>query len=155
LKGEESVGIRSLNILLIEDDPGDVELMREALQDTKLLLNLHVTGDGVEALAYLRREGVHADAPVPDLILLDLNLPKKDGHQVLKELKSDHKLKMLPVVVVATSSAEEDIVSCYTLGANCVVTKPVGLDEFIRLVHGISEFWLTIVRLPTRTDEMR
>jgi len=147
------VGIRSLNILLIEDDPGDVELIREALQDSKLLLNLHVTGDGVEAMSYLRREGVYADAPVPDLILLDLNLPKKDGSQVLKELKSDDKLKMLPVVVVTTSKAEEDIVRSYTLGANCVVTKPVGLDEFMRLVRGISEFWLTIVRLPTRTNE--
>ena len=149
------MGIRSLNILLIEDDPGDVELIREALQDSKLLLNLHVTGDGVEAMSYLRREGVYADAPVPDLILLDLNLPKKDGHQVLKELKSDDKLKMLPVVVVTTSKAEEDIVRSYTLGANCCVTKPVGLDEFMRLVHGISDFWLTIVRLPTRTNEMR
>ena len=147
------MGLRSLNILLIEDDPGDVELIREALQDSKLLLNLHVTGDGVEAMAYLRREGVYANAPVPDLILLDLNLPKKDGSQVLKEVKSDDKLKMLPIVVVTTSKAEEDIVRSYTLGANCCVTKPVGLDEFMRLVHGISDFWLTIVRLPTRTNE--
>lgn len=142
------MGITSYDILLIEDDPGDVELMREALQDTKLVLNLHVTGDGVEAMAYLRREGVYADAPVPDLILLDLNLPKKDGRQVLKELKSDGKLKMLPVVVVTTSKAEEDVAISYVLGANCYVNKPVGLSQFMSVIQGISEFWLTIVRLP-------
>jgi CheY-like chemotaxis protein len=136
------------NILLVEDNPGDVRLTREALKEGKISNDLNVVGDGVEALAYLRREGRYAGAERPDLILLDLNLPKKDGREVLQEIKGDGDLKKIPVVVLTTSAAERDILKAYDLHANCYITKPVDLDQFIRVVQLIEDFWLTIVKLP-------
>jgi len=137
-----------IEILLVEDSPSDVDLTREALEDTKVHNNLSVVGDGVQALAFLRREGHYADAPHPDLILLDLNLPKKGGREVLAEIKSDPKLRRIPVVVLTTSTAEQDIVESYNLHANCYVKKPVDLDAFIQVVRSIDSFWLAIVKLP-------
>ena len=137
-----------IEILLVEDSPSDVDLTREALEDTKVHNNLSVVGDGVEALAFLRKEGPFADAPHPDLILLDLNLPKKDGREVLAEIKADPALRRIPVVVLTTSEAEQDIVESYNLHANCYVKKPVDLDAFIHVVRSIDDFWLAIVKLP-------
>jgi two-component system, chemotaxis family, response regulator Rcp1 len=139
---------RPVEILLVEDNPGDVRLTREALREGKVRNNLAVAADGVEAIAYLRREGEHADAVRPDLILLDLNLPRKDGREVLEEIKADPSLRHIPVVVLTSSQAEEDIVRAYDLHANCYVTKPVDLDQFIRVVEAIEDFWFTIVKLP-------
>jgi CheY-like chemotaxis protein len=139
---------RPAEILLVEDNPGDAGLTRETLQDSKLLNHMSVVHDGVEAMAYLRREGKYADATRPDLILLDLNLPKKDGREVLAEIKVDERLKRIPVVVLTTSSAEQDILEAYDLHANCYITKPVNLDRFGALVRAIEEFWFTIVKLP-------
>ncbi|MBA3457032.1 MAG: response regulator [Deltaproteobacteria bacterium] len=141
--------IYPIEILLVEDNPGDVRLTQEALREGKVKNNLHVARDGVEALAYLRREGPYKDAVRPDLVLLDLNLPKKDGREVLAEIKSDPKLKMLPVVVLTTSSAETDIVGTYSQYANCYITKPVDLEQFVKVVKSIDDFWLTVVRLPS------
>jgi two-component system, chemotaxis family, response regulator Rcp1 len=138
-------------ILLVEDNPGDVELTREALLESKLHMRLSVVVDGVEALAFLRREGAYADAPRPDLILLDLNLPKKDGRAVLGEIKEDRALRNIPVVILTSSQAEQDIVRAYDLHANCYVTKPVDLDQFITIVRSIESFWLTVVKLPSHT----
>lgn len=138
-----------IRILLVEDNPGDVRLTREALKEAKVNNQLFVVEDGVEAMAFLRSEGEYADAPRPDLILLDLNLPKKDGREVLEEIKQDLELKRIPVVVLTTSRAEEDILKSYNLHANCYVTKPVDLDQFINIVKSIEDFWLTIVRLPS------
>ena len=137
-------------ILLVEDNPGDVRLTREALKENKMLNLLLVAQDGVEAMALLRREGKYTEAPRPDLILLDLNLPKKDGREVLAEIKSDESLKRIPVVVLTCSQAEEDIIRSYELHANCYVTKPPDLDQFMRVVKAIDEFWVAIVRLPPR-----
>ena len=139
---------RPVEILLVEDNPGDVRLTREALREGKVRNNLHVASDGVEALAFLRKEGPYAAAVRPDLILLDLNLPRKDGREVLKEIKADPALRHIPVVVLTSSQAEEDIVRAYDLHANCYVTKPVDLDQFIRVVEAIEDFWFTIVKLP-------
>jgi chemotaxis family two-component system response regulator Rcp1 len=139
---------QGIEVLLVEDNPGDVRLTKEALKEAKVRNNLHVVEDGVAALRFLRREGEYNSAPRPDLILLDLNLPKKDGREVLEEIKADNALKTIPVVVLTTSHAEEDIVRSYNLHANCYVTKPVDLDQFIRIVKSIEDFWLTIVRLP-------
>ena len=139
----------AIEILLVEDNPGDVRLTRQAVKDGKIRNRLHVAGDGVEALAYLRREGAYADAPRPDLILLDLNLPKKDGREVLAEIKADEQLKQIPVVVLTTSSSEQDILKTYGLHANCYVTKPVDLEQFIEVVQAIESFWFTIVKLPS------
>lgn len=141
--------IYPIEILLVEDNPGDVRLTQEALREGKVKNNLHIARDGVEALAFLRREGVHKDAVRPDLVLLDLNLPRKDGREVLAEIKADPKLKMLPVVVLTTSSAEDDIVNTYSLHANCYITKPVDLEQFVKVVKSIDDFWLTVVRLPS------
>ena len=138
----------AIEILLVEDNPGDVELTREALDETKLRTNLSVVHDGVEALAFLRREGAHADAPRPDLILLDLNLPRKDGRGVLAEIKQDPALTTIPVVVLTSSEAEQDIARAYELHANCYVTKPVDLDQFVKIVQSIEQFWFTVVKLP-------
>jgi CheY-like chemotaxis protein len=138
----------SAKILLVEDNPGDVRLTREALREGKILNELSVVEDGVEALAFLRREGRYAEAVKPDLILLDLNLPKKDGREVLQEIKGDGALKKIPVVVLTTSAAERDILKAYDLHANCYITKPVDLEQFIRVVQLIEDFWLTIVKLP-------
>jgi chemotaxis family two-component system response regulator Rcp1 len=137
-----------VEILLVEDSPGDVRLTIEALKDAKVRNSLHVAEDGVEAMAFLRREGEYADAPRPDVILLDLNLPKKDGREVLAEVKADADLKRIPVVVLTVSQAEEDILKTYNLHANCYITKPVDLDQFLTVVRSIEDFWLTIVRLP-------
>jgi len=139
---------QGIEILLVEDNPGDVRLTREALKEAKVGNNLHVVEDGVAAMQFLRREDEYQDVPRPDLILLDLNLPKKDGREVLEEIKADNSLKLIPVVVLTTSHAEEDIVRSYNLHANCYVTKPVDLDQFMRIVKSIEDFWLTIVRLP-------
>jgi two-component system response regulator len=139
-----------VEVLLVEDDPGDVDLTRELLTQEKVAVNLHVVGDGVEALAYLRREGRYHDAVRPDVVLLDLNMPRKDGREVLHDMKQDEHLKTIPVVVLTTSDAERDILKSYELGANCYVTKPVGLTQFARAVAAIEEFWFTVVRLPAR-----
>ena len=139
---------RPIEILLVEDNPGDVRLTIEALKEGKVSNRLSVARDGVEALAFLRREGPHANAIRPDLILLDLNLPKKDGREVLAEIKEDTRLRRIPVVVLTTSKAEEDILRTYDLHANCYITKPVDLDQFITVVKSIDEFYFTIVRLP-------
>ncbi len=140
---------KPVEILLVEDNPGDVRLTQEALNDGKVRNNMHVAEDGVEAVAFLRREGKYADAPRPDLILLDLNLPKKDGREVLAEIKTDEDLKRIPVVVLTTSKAEQDIFRAYDQHANCYITKPVDLDQFIKIVKGIEDFWFTIVKLPS------
>jgi chemotaxis family two-component system response regulator Rcp1 len=137
-----------IEILLVEDNPGDMRLTKEALKEGKVYNNLHWAKDGVEALEFLRRAGKHAKAPRPDIILLDLNLPKKDGREVLSEIKNDDKLKHIPVVVLTTSKAEEDVVRSYNLHANCYVTKPVDLEKFIGVVRAIDRFWLTVVTLP-------
>lgn len=141
-----------INILMVEDNPGDARLTREALKDSKLANNLFHAKDGVEAMAFLRREGEHASMPQPDIVLLDLNLPRMDGREVLAEMKEDASLKHIPVVVLTTSEAESDILRSYELHANCYITKPVDLDKFIQIVHGIEDFWLTVVKLPVRTD---
>ncbi len=137
-----------IEILLVEDNPGDVELVREALSEGKINNQLHVASDGVEAMEYLKREGSHAAAACPDLVLLDLNLPRKNGREVLQEIKSDPQLKLVPVVVLTSSKAEEDILRSYNLHANCYVTKPVDLDQFLHVVKSIEDFWLTVVKLP-------
>ena len=137
-----------VEILLVEDNPGDVRLTREALKEGKVYNNLHWAKDGVEALSFLRREGKHAGAPRPDIILLDLNLPRKDGREVLAEIKNDDQFRQIPVVVLTTSKAEEDVWRSYQLHANCYVTKPVDLDKFIHVVQSIDRFWLTVVTLP-------
>ncbi len=137
-----------IEILLVEDSPSDIDLTREALEDTRVRNRLSVVTDGVEALAFLRNEGKYADVPHPDLILLDLNLPKKSGREVLAEIKSDPALRRIPVVVLSTSGAEKDILESYDLHANCYVRKPVDLDAFIEVVRSIDSFWLAIVKLP-------
>ncbi|HWP29423.1 MAG TPA: response regulator [Chloroflexota bacterium] len=139
---------RPIEILLVEDNPGDVRLTIEALRDGKIRNNLHVARDGVEAMAFLRREGPYANAPRPDLILLDLNLPRKDGREVLAEIKADARLRTIPVIVLTTSAAEQDVVQSYNLHANCYITKPVDLDQFITVIRSIEAFWLMIVTLP-------
>lgn len=140
-----------IEILLVEDNPGDVRLTVEALRDSKVHNNLHVAKDGVEAMAFLHREGQYATAVRPDLILLDLNLPRKDGRQVLAEVKADPVLRTIPVVVLTTSTAEQDILRSYELQANCYISKPVDLEQFITIVRSIEDFWLTIVKLPHHT----
>jgi CheY-like chemotaxis protein len=137
-----------IEILLVEDNPGDVRLTQEALKEGKVYSNLHWAKDGVEALEFLQRQGRHEKAPRPDIILLDLNLPKKDGREVLAVIKKTDQLKHIPVVVLTTSKAEEDVLRSYELHANCYVTKPVDLDKFITVVQSIDRFWLTVVTLP-------
>jgi two-component system, chemotaxis family, response regulator Rcp1 len=139
---------RPVEILLVEDNPGDVRLAQEALRDAKMANNLNVVTDGVEALAFLRREGKHAGARRPDLMLLDLNLPKKDGREVLAEVKEDPDLRTIPVVVLTTSDADTDVIRSYELHANAYVRKPVDFDAFIEVVRTIEDFWFTVVRLP-------
>jgi CheY-like chemotaxis protein len=139
-----------VEILLVEDNPDDVTLTVEALKLGKILNNLAVARDGVAALDYLHRRGEHANVPDPDIILLDLNLPKKDGREVLAEIKQDDRLKHIPVVVLTTSEAEHDILRSYSLHANCYVTKPVDFDEFIQIVHSVENFWFSVVKLPER-----
>jgi CheY-like chemotaxis protein len=140
--------VSPIEVLLVEDDPGDVVLTKEAFADNKVKNNLHVVSDGEEAIAFLRHEGAFADAPRPDLILLDLNLPRKDGREVLEEIKADDRLRPIPVVVLTTSEAEEDIVRSYDLHANAYVTKPVDFEQFISVVRRIDDFFVTVVKLP-------
>jgi two-component system, chemotaxis family, response regulator Rcp1 len=143
---------RPIEILLVEDNPGDVRLTQEALREGKVSNNISVAGDGVAAMAFLRREAAFGGAPHPDLILLDLNIPKKDGRQVLDEIKQDVDLRRIPVVILTTSKAEEDILRSYNLHANCYITKPVDLDQFMAVVGSIEDFWLSIVKLPRNHD---
>ncbi|GAA1797330.1 response regulator [Planosporangium flavigriseum] len=139
-----------IEVLLVEDDPGDVLMTKEAFEEHKVRNNLSVVNDGAEAIAYLRREGAYADAARPDLILLDLNLPKRDGREVLAEIKNDPALRQIPVVVLTTSQADEDIVRSYQLHANAYVTKPVDFDRFIEVVRQIDDFFVSVVKLPPR-----
>ena len=145
--GMEAIG-KEIEILLVEDSPGDIRLTIEALKDGKIHNRLSVVNDGVEALAFLRRQGQHAKAPRPDLILLDLNLPKKDGREVLMEIKQEKDLKRIPVVILTTSTAEKDIIKTYDLHANCYINKPVDFDQFTNVVKSIEDFWFTVVKLP-------
>jgi chemotaxis family two-component system response regulator Rcp1 len=142
---------RAIEILMVEDNPGDVRLTREAFKEGKVRNQLHVAADGVAALDFLYRRPPHQRAPRPDLILLDLNLPRKDGREVLETIKSDPSLKTIPVVILTTSQAEEDVVRAYRLSANCYVTKPVDFEQFMRIVQTIEEFWLSVVTLPPRS----
>ena len=139
---------RPIEILLVEDSPGDVRLTQEALRDAKIANNLHVANDGDVALDFLYKRGAHSSSPTPDLVLLDLNLPRKDGREVLAEIKADAALKRIPVVVLTTSGAERDIVESYELHANCFVTKPVYFGQFMNVVRSIQDFWFTVVKLP-------
>jgi len=141
--------VRPIEVLLVEDDEGDVLITREALAEGKVLNHLNVAADGVEALAYLRREGRYGDATRPDLILLDLNLPRRDGRQVLADIKGDADLRRIPVVVLTTSEAEEDVLRSYDLNANAYVTKPVDFDRFVEVVRKIDDFFISVVRLPS------
>ena len=144
---------KSVTILLVEDSPSDADLVVEALEEGKILNELHIVGDGIEALQFLHHEEPYADAPHPDLILLDLNLPRKDGREVLKEIKDDKNLKRIPVIVLTTSAADEDVCYTYDHHVNCYVTKPVDIDEFIRVLRSMEEFWLTFVKFPHRCDD--
>jgi len=143
--------VNPLEILIVEDNPGDARLAREGLRECKIRNNLYVVDDGVKAMGFLRRQGEYANTPRPDLILLDLNLPKKDGREVLREIKEDESLRLIPIVVLTTSKAEEDIVKSYSLHANCYVTKPLGLQQFLHVVQSIEDFWFTIVKLPPKS----
>jgi len=140
--------MKPIEILLVEDNPGDARLTREALAQSKVRNNLHHAKDGEEAMAFLRREGPFTNAPTPDLVLLDLNLPRRDGREVLEDIKKDPLLKQIPVVVLTSSQAEEDILRSYRLHANCFITKPVDLEQLTKVVQGIEQFWFTLVRLP-------
>jgi len=141
---------KPVNILLVEDNPGDARLAQEALKENKVANTLHWVDDGVKALEFLHQQGPYADAPRPDVILLDLNLPRKDGREVLAEIKDDPELKRIPVVVLTVSQAEEDILRTYNLHANCYITKPLDLDRFLEVVQQVENFWLTIVKLPSQ-----
>ncbi len=140
--------IRPVEVLLVEDNPGDIRLTKEAMKEAKIINNLNVVEDGVEALDYLRKKGKFKGANRPDLILLDLNLPKKNGREVLAEIKQDINLKQIPVVILTVSKAEEDIIKTYELHANCFITKPVDMDQFIKVVKSIEDFWFSVVKLP-------
>lgn len=144
--------IKAINILLVEDNPGDARLVKEAFKENKVMNELFIVEDGEKALKFLYKEGEFEDAITPDLILLDLNLPKKDGREVLKEIKTNSKLRIIPVVVLTTSKAEEDILKSYNLHANCYLTKPVDIDKFIEIVNQINNFWFSIVTLPTESE---
>jgi two-component system, chemotaxis family, response regulator Rcp1 len=146
----EHLQAQPVEILLVEDNPGDVRLVQEALRDSKLINKMHAVTDGQKALAYLRKEGLFADAVRPDLVLLDLNLPRKDGREVLAEIKADDALRQIPVVIVTSSKAEEDILKAYDHHANCYITKPVDLEKFMEVVRAIEEFWVSIVKLPAK-----
>jgi chemotaxis family two-component system response regulator Rcp1 len=144
--------MKPIEVVLVEDNLGDVRLTKEALKEGNLLIHLSVVNDGEEAMAFLRREGPYLQAPTPDLILLDLNLPKKDGREVLKEVKADADLMRIPVVILTTSEADADIIATYGLHANCYITKPVDMDQFIKIVKLLEEFWFTIVKLPSASN---
>jgi chemotaxis family two-component system response regulator Rcp1 len=142
-----------IEILLVEDSPTDIELTIEALRDAKVFNTLHIVEDGVSALTYLRKEGRYAGAVRPDLIMLDLNLPRKNGREVLAEIKSDADLSLIPVVILTTSQADQDIAESYRLHANCFVTKPVDFEQFVNVIRSIEDFWFTVVKLPKKPDE--
>ena len=142
--------IKPIEILLVEDNPGDADLAMEALHDSKILNEVHHVLDGEEAMLFLRKKGKYAQSPRPDLVLLDLNMPKKDGREVLDEIKSDPDLKRIPVVILTVSKDEEDILKSYNLHANCYITKPIDLHQFLKVVHTIEDFWLTVVKLPPK-----
>ena len=146
---DEGIG-RPVEILLVEDNPGDVRLTEEALKEGRVINNIHLAKDGVEAMSFLQRGGEYCNAVRPDLILLDLNLPKKDGREVLVEIKKDEELRRIPVVILTTSRAEEDIIRTYDYHANCYITKPVDFDQFINVVKSIEDFWLSVVKLPNK-----
>ena len=137
-----------LDVLLVEDSPGDVALTVEALREARVETKLHVVRNGEDALSFLSREGAYAEAPKPDLVLLDLNLPRKSGREVLAEMKADERLRRIPVVILSTSTNEDDVAAAYDLAANCYVAKPVDLDEFVNVIRAIDDFWLSFVRLP-------
>ncbi|MDD5712673.1 MAG: response regulator [Smithellaceae bacterium] len=145
---------KTVDILLVEDNPGDIRLTQEALKDAKIKNNLFVVMDGVEAIQFLKKQGKYRDMPRPDLVLLDLNLPKKDGREVLSEIKEDPALKTIPIVILTISKAEEDVIRAYNLHANCYISKPVNLDRFIDVVRAIDDFWLTIVKLPPKGTQL-
>jgi CheY-like chemotaxis protein len=145
--------LHPIEILLVEDNPGDSRLAKEALKESKLKNNLYIAEDGVEAMNFLYKTGKYSKMPRPDLVILDLNLPKKDGREVLAEIKNDDNLKRIPVVILTISKAEEDILKTYNLHANCYVTKPLDLDQFMKVVKSIEDFWLTIVKLPNGKNE--
>ena len=140
--------VKSVDILLVEDNPGDVDLTRDALEESKMNNNLYVVGDGEEALEFLYKKGKYSDAPRPDLVILDLNLPKKDGREVLGDIKADDNLKRIPIVILTTSKAEEDVLKTYNLHANCYITKPLDFEQFLQVVKSIETFWMSIVVLP-------
>jgi len=150
VNGNEEYYGKPIEILIVEDEPGDAFLTTEALKEAKVSNNIFVVEDGMEAMAFLRRSGRYKDAPRPDLILLDLNLPRKDGRQVLAEVRSDPELALIPIVILTTSKAEEDIIKSYTLHANAYVTKPVDLHQFLSVVRSMHDFWLTVVKLPPK-----
>jgi chemotaxis family two-component system response regulator Rcp1 len=143
-------GPQPIQVLLVEDSPGDIRLTQEALKDAKIHINLQVVRDGEQAMSFLMRKGEYRNAPRPDLILLDLNLPKKDGREVLQEIKESETLKIIPVVILTTSAAEADILRSYSLHANCYISKPVSLDGFLTVVKSIEDFWMSVVKLPSR-----
>ncbi|MDB5935692.1 MAG: response regulator receiver [Massilia sp.] len=147
---QDALKVRPIEILLVEDNPGDVRLTQEALKDAKVANTMHIVEDGVAALDFLYRRAPYDAAPRPDLILLDLNLPKKNGREVLEQIKQDEQLKCIPVVILTTSQADDDVASAYKLHANCYITKPVEFAQFIRVVRAIEEFWFTIVTLPDK-----
>ena len=143
---------KPIDILVVEDNPGDARLIKEVLCDSKIYNMLHIVKDGVEALDFLFQRREFKDAPIPDLVILDLNLPKKDGREVLAVIKTNEKLKVIPVVVMTISQAEEDILKSYNLHANCFITKPIDLNQFVKVVHSIEDFWFTIVKLPPHKE---
>jgi CheY-like chemotaxis protein len=140
----------SIDILVVEDNPGDARLIREILNENKLYSSLYIVNDGVEAMSFLHNEGKFSIAPKPDLIILDLNLPRKDGREVLAEIKADDELKHMPIVIMTISQAEEDILKTYKLHANCYITKPIDLNEFIKVIKSIEDFWFSVVKLPPK-----
>jgi chemotaxis family two-component system response regulator Rcp1 len=146
----DDLQVKVIDILLVEDNPGDVRLAQEALKESKVRNKLFVVEDGVEAMSFLRQEGKYGGVPRPDLVLLDLNLPRKSGREVLSEIKNDERLKRIPVVVLTVSRAEEDVLKCYNNYANCYITKPLDFNQFIEVTKSIEDFWLTIVKLPPK-----
>ena len=145
--------LKAVEILLVDDNPGDIRLTQEALKESKVINNLHVVEDGLEALNFLGKNGKYKNEITPDIILLDLNLPKRNGREVLKEIKADEKLKQIPVVILTISTAEEDILKSYELHANCYITKPVDMNQFIKIVRSIENFWFSIVKLPPKKSQ--
>ncbi len=146
--------LNSIDILVVEDNPGDARLITEVLNDNKVFSSLYIVNDGVEAMRFLKNEGKYKTVLKPDLIILDLNLPKKDGREVLAEIKSDEGLKHIPIVIMTISQAEEDILKSYNLHANCYITKPIDLNQFIKAVKSIEDFWFSIVKLPPKTEDV-